>query len=465
MFKNFIWAFIEKGGQFIIQFLSVVILSRFLTPEEYGTYGIMAIFISVSELLIDSGFGGALVQKTQIDQVDINTLFVSNFGMSLFLYLCLFIAAPFIADYYGIPQLLWYIRVLGLAIIFYALTIVHFSLLQRELRFKKSANITLIASVISVACAVVAAYLGMGIWALIIQPIMMAFSLAAILWLSEKRSIGFSFSRESFLGLWNFGSKLLAANLLQTIYSNVSTSIIPKIASVKVSGFYYQASRLNGIPIGILQTTVDKAAFPILSKEKSRELVLEKARTINKTIVTIFFPFFPILSLFSMEIIGIVLGKQWLEAAPFLSVLAWGGWGLLLQALSRNIYKSIGDTKTILKIDLIKTLLGLSVLCMSIYFGVTFMIWGLTISMYIGAVMYAWHLRKDIFYGFKKQFSDFILPVLTSAITYVLFFVIYKRMDYNWYNITIALAFLIVYIVLNILFKNKVFISLLSKIK
>ena len=91
-----------------------------------------------------------------------------------------------------------------------------------------------------------------------------------------------SFSRESFWGLWNFGSKLLAANLLQTIYSNVSTSIIPKIASVKVSGFYYQASRLNGIPIGILQTTVDKAAFPILSKEKCISRAIKTEVYFNK---------------------------------------------------------------------------------------------------------------------------------------------------------------------------------------
>ena len=217
MFKNFLWAFFEKGGQFFIQFLSVVILSRFLSPEEYGIYGIMAIFIAISELLIDSGFGGALVQKKDVKQIDINTLFVTNLVISLVLYFILFFAAPYIAIYYKIPELSLYISVLGITIMFYSLTIVHITLLQKDLKFKKSANITVISTSLSVSFAVLIANFGGGIWALIFQPLLMSIFMASILWTIERRNISIQFSKDSFRELWSFGSKLLAANLLNTI--------------------------------------------------------------------------------------------------------------------------------------------------------------------------------------------------------------------------------------------------------
>lgn len=285
MFKNFLWAFFEKGGQFFIQFLSVVILSRFLSPEEYGIYGIMAIFIAISELLIDSGFGGALVQKKDVKQIDINTLFVTNLVISLVLYFILFFAAPYIAIYYKIPELSLYIRVLGITIMFYSLTIVHITLLQKDLKFKKSANITVISTSLSVSFAVLIANFGGGIWALIFQPLLMSIFMASILWTIERRNISIQFSKDSFRELWSFGSKLLAANLLNTIYSNFTTSVIPKISSIRNSGLYYQASRLNTIPNSMLQMTIDKAAFPVLTKESCSENVLKKARELNFVIV------------------------------------------------------------------------------------------------------------------------------------------------------------------------------------
>ena len=464
MLKNFLWAFIEKGGQFSLQFLSVIILSRFLTPKEYGIYGIMAIFISVSELLIDSGFGGALVHKKVVCQSDINTLFISNLGISIFLYLVLFLAAPFISNYYAIPELEQYLRVLGITIIFHSTTIVHLTLLQRELKLKKSANITLAASVVSVVSAVIAAYFGMGIWALIIQPLMMAISLSVILWMSEKRNISIFFSLNAFNELWAFGSKLLIANLLQNIYSNISTSIMPKIANVTTSGYYFQASRINSIPVSILQMTIDKAAFPILSKEPTHKDVLNKTQQLNIAIITLSAPLIPILSLFSNEIISIVLGVKWLNAAPFLQILAWGGWGLLIQALYRNIYKSVGDTKTILKTDIIKTIIGLTVLALSAIWGVTFMIWGLTIGMYVGTVLYSIHLNRDFAFSIKKQLKNISVPLLASLISYISSYFIYICLDYHWYNLFLVIVFLIEYVFLNLILKNEFLRQLIKMI-
>ena len=464
MFKNFIWAFIEKGGQFFIQFISVVILSRFITPEEYGTYGIMAVFIAVSELLIDSGFGGALVHKKRITQKDINTLFVSNFAISVLLYAILYILAPIISNYYGINELIIYIRVLGLTIIFYSLTIVHYTLLQRELKFKKSANITVIASLLTVFIVVVLAILDFGIWALILQPLLMAIFTSVMLWSIEKRNIRIEFSKASFKILWSFGSKLLVANLLQTLYNNISTSIIPKIATVRVSGFYYQAYRLNSIPSSMLQMTVDKATFPMLTKEIFDDNILQKAREMNAVLFFLFFPLFPLLSLMSIEVINMVLGSSWVGASAFLSVLAFGGWGTLLQALYRNIFKSVGDTKTILKIDFIRTIIGFCILGLSVFFGVTFLIWGLTVSMYIGAICYMISVHKRFSFTLGQQLNELKFPILTTVMCYVCFYPIEYFSAHEWYNLLLLVPYICLYILINKILKNPIYRTLRFKI-
>lgn len=287
--------------------------------------------------------------------------------------------------------------------------------------------------------------------------------MAGILWTIERRNISIQFSKDSFNDLWSFGSKLLAANLLNTIYSNFTTSVIPKISSVRISGFYYQASRLNTIPNSILQMTIDKAAFPVLTKEHCNEDVLSKARKMNLVINSLTYPLFPFLSLFALDIINIILGKQWCEAANFLSILAWGGWGFLFQVLSRNIFKSVGNTKTILKVDVLKTVIGLVVLGLSTIFGVMFLIWGITLSMYLGAFIYMYELHHKLNYKIINQLKEIAKPLFSSVLTFFSFYLFVSHLENEWYNIFLVIPFVLIYIIINILMKNESVILLIKK--
>lgn len=462
MFKKFIWAFTEKGGQFILQFFGVAIMGRFLSPQEYGVYGIMMIFVTISEQLIDSGFGGALVQKKEISQDDINTLFTSNLLISIVLYLLLFLIAPSFAKFYGLPQLSQYLRVLGLVVILYALTIVQMTLLQRELRFRKSALITLLATLISVCGAIAASICGYGIWSLIFQSLLMAGLMALFLWTMIRRHIGLKINLQSFKSLWSFGSRLLAANLLQTAYNNISTSIIPKISSMRDSGLFFQANRINGIPVGILQTTIDKAAFPILSKEKNSEELLAKARILNNSIFAVVLPFFPLLSIFSSEALYIALGPQWVDGALYLQILSWGGVGLLMQTFYRNIIKSQGKTSKILYADILKVVIGLIVLTCAIPFGTIFLVSGLTMTMFVGTFIYMMIIKKEFNFKCVSQLSDFIKPMANAIICYVSFYLLHNCLDFHWYNIFLAVGYCFEYALLAYLLRMRELTQLIN---
>lgn len=464
MYRTFFWAFIERGGQVVIQFVSLVVLGRLLSPQDYGVYGIMMIFISIAELLIDSGFGGALIQKKELTQKDINTLFVTNTFIGIFMYAILFFLSPLVSVFYSMPNLTLYLRVLGIVVIIYSLTIVQTTLLQRELRLKESATVILIASMVSVIGALIFAVLGFGIWSLIIQQLLMSIVMVLLLWIKDSRNIHFEFSRKSFDLLWNFGSKILMANIILRIYDNMSTAIIPKIATITIAGYYVQASKIYSVSVNTVSTTIDKVTFPILCKEHNMEVLLLRSRNINRKIASFVIPLYLILSLFSTELIYISLGEKWLQSSLYLSIVSLGGIGLLIQTLFRNIFKSMADTSIILFIDTIKAIFGFIILVFSLKFGVLFMVCALTTLGYVGSILYGFFLSKRYGYFFWAQMEDFYKPLLSSVLVYVVFKYLLDFMDFHWCNVFFSVFFYIVYLIVNVLMKNLSIQIVLNKI-
>lgn len=426
MSKDVFWVFLERGGITFLQFISTIILGRILAVEDFGIYGVMLVFIVVSEMLIDSGLGGAIIQKKEVSQTDINTLFITNLAVSLVLYALVFGIAPFIERLYDIMNLTLYLRVSSLVIIFFALSIVQNSLLIRNLRFRRSMLINLISTSLSILIAIILAQKGAGVWALITQNLSNAFLFSLILWITSPIKITNNISKESFLSLWNFGSNLLVANVLSTIANNIVSNVIPKIGTINQSGLYLQASKLSNVPNKILTSSIDKSTFPILSKVDQKER-LGKARKINRYFIVLFTPIFPILSLFAYPIIVLLLGEKWEEAANYFEILAWSGWALMVQALYRNIVKSDGKTRLIMNLEIAKTFITLTVIIISLFWGVMFLIWGILISYYICAALWAIVMKYKMGYKIKYQFQDFF----PSFFICMLFYIFAKMLNYS----------------------------------
>lgn len=419
MFKKIVWVFLEKGSTTVIQFLSLIVLSRLLSPEDYGIYGIMMVFIALSDTLIDSGFGSALVHKNEVTQKDINTLFFTNATVSMILYSIIFLSGPLLENMYGINNLAVYFRVIGLVIISYAFSIVQNAMILRELRFKFSTSISITSSVSSSLIAIVMAYLGFGVWSLIAQVLSHSLIITIILWIKSRVRISFEISKNSFWDFFKFGSNLLGANILQTIVNNISNNIIPKIGSLQQSGLYFQATKLNSVPVNILTMTIDKSLFPILSREKDKESLLKRARAINRYFVTFIIPLFPLISYTAHPLVKIVLGSKWGDAAEYLAIIIWSGIALTFQCLSRNILKSLGFTKYILFVEIFKSAIILLVILISMNFGVLFLVWGVTGSSYIGAIIWSICLKKKAGYNYMSQVDDIFKTLMSIGIVYL----------------------------------------------
>ncbi len=462
MVNKLLWVFLEKGGVTLLQFATLIILGRLLTPDDYGVYGIMMIFIAVSDMLVDSGFGGALVYKKEVGQLDINSLFIVNVTISVILYAVIFIFSPILERYYDINDLSLYLRVLGASIVFFAFSQVQNAMVIRNLEFRKSAVINISAAFLSSSIAIYLAYIGYGVWSLIIQVVINSFFMSLFLWGTSKIKLGLTISRQSLEFLWKFGSNLLCANILQTIVNNISTSVIPKIGSISQSGHFFQASKLNNIPINILTVSVDKFSFPVLSKEHEIFRLKDRARSINRFFFLFFIPFFPLLSYTSKPLVSLILGSKWGDVSLYFSLLCWSGIGLLIQCLYRNMIKSLGKTRYIMYVEILKSVLTLTGFFVSSYFGVKCLVICIVVMSYIGAIIWGICLKKQLYFAYYEQISDMYKPLLSLFFIYLLLMVIPVSNDSYFRFVCGALSYL-TYILLNYIMKQKEIITLFDK--
>ena len=223
-----VWNFIEKvlirGASFLIG----IILARLLSPTDYGLIGMLAVFISISGVFIEGGLAKALIQRQDCREIDYSTAFVTNVGMSVFIYLIMFVAAPWIADFYNEPILVPLTRVLSLNFILGSFNIVQRAKMMAKVDFKSLAQINVISTVVSGFVGIMMAYYGFGVWALVGLNLCSTFILIILFPVYSKWKPSFMFSMDSFRHLFGFGSNLMITGVYSVILNNISTICIGK---------------------------------------------------------------------------------------------------------------------------------------------------------------------------------------------------------------------------------------------
>ena len=439
-----------------VQFLSTIILARFLTPVDYGILGAITIFIAIGEMLVDSGMGGSLIKRVDITEVDFSTLFIYNFSVSILIYLLLYFCASLIANFYSIyAGLELIIQTLSTVIIIHALSIVQRIKLMKELKFKELAIVTVIANVLGLLLAIVVAVKGMGVWALIIQQISSAIFLSAFFFLCNRYIPSLKFSFKSFREQFSWGINLLLANTIRTVNENIYSSIIAKCSSPSQAGFYVQAVRMKNLPVNIMTQVVDKTVFPVLARYTDKGELKYVVRKLNRMILLIVMPILFLIAYLSKPLIHILLGAQWVDASWTLEMLMYASIFLCLQSLYRNILKSLGDVKSILKNESVKFLISLVILFISLFGGYQMILFGIIISSLLGWIWVMLTVKHCLEYSLVEQFKDVIPIFCINLLTYVCTLLIFMYSEFSLYIDVILklLCFVILLIVFSFLFR------------
>ena len=362
------WNSIIGISRYVLQFLATLVLARILTPEDYGLWGIIAIFVAISESIVDSGLGGALVRKKEVRSVDYSTLTTFNFISAIFIYLVLYFMAPVVVEIYDKPELLNLIRVYSLVIILYSVGLVPTVVLIRKLNFKTIAYINLISSILGIGFAVVSAIYKLGVWSLVIQYLASSLTSSLLFIIMSRYRIRFGFSKSSFIEIFPFGMNTSIGNILNSFTNNIFSNVIAKISTLSLTGYYVQSSRLLNVPVSLYTYIIDSTLFPILSKESDKSILVYKINEINKLLVLVSILTVTVLFLLSKEIVFILLGPTWMNMIPIFNIILISSFFMLTAQLFRVSLKVINKTELIRTSEIKVTFIVLLFIALSMFF-------------------------------------------------------------------------------------------------
>lgn len=421
------WSAVESLSIQAVQFVVTLIMARLLSPTDYGTVGLVAIFIAVAQSIVESGFSQALIRKQERSDLDCNTVFYFNIVVSAFLYVICFIAAPYVSDFYEIPVLCPVMRVISLVFIFNGLALVQRALFTAKIHFKPIAKATFIAGITSGLLGIASAFMGVGVWALVIQQISNAFILTFSLWLFSKWRPRLEFSWNSFHELFGFGSKFMISGIINTVYNNISGMIIGKLYSASTLGFYSRASHFSTVPSSTLSAIVSKVAYPVLCSVQDQDERLQNVyRKLIKQTAYVVFPGMMLMSAVASPMVIILIGEKWAFTGTLLTIICFSMMWYPVHLLNLNLLAVKGRSDLFLRLEIIKKILGLTIIIISIPFGIIIYAYAGIFSSIIALIINTYYTGKLINVGFLQQMKDLMPTLIMSlsmfAILRILFF-------------------------------------------
>ena len=264
--SGMIWTAAQKYSVMGLRFISGIILARLLTAYDYGCIGMLNLFMVLAEVFINGGFGSALIQKKQPTQEDYSTVFFWNIFVAVVMYSLLFLGAPAISRFYDIPVLKAVLRVQGLILFIYALNIVQQNILKKKLNFKMLSIVSIISVIVSLAVTVLMAYKGFGVWALVVQNILLAAIPALAFWIYTKWRPSWVFSIKSFKELFSFGFYMFMVHLVNQFSSQLQTLLIGKFYSPVTLGYYTKANSTERLASHSISEVMTQVTYPLYAQ-------------------------------------------------------------------------------------------------------------------------------------------------------------------------------------------------------
>lgn len=411
------WKLMERGGTQGIQFIVSIILARLLSPEEYGIIAIVMVFILLANVFVESGFNTALIQKKDADEVDFSSVLYLSLGVATILYGIIFISAPFIASFYDQPILVKVLRVLSITLFIGAFNSIQNAFVARNMLFKKLFASSLGAVTISGIVGVIAAYSGLGVWALVLQQLTSQLAVALILWFTVKWRPHLTFSITRVKSLFSYGSKLLASGLLDTLYRNLITLIIGRMYTPSMLGYYNRGQQFPQLIVSNINGSIQSVMLPALSAHQDdRKRVKEMMRRAIVSSSFLIFPMMVGMAVVAEPLVKIVLTDKWLPAVPFLQIACFTFALWPIHTANLQAINAMGRSDIFLKLEIIKKIMGLIVLGVSLPFGVYAIAIGGIFSGLIGTFINAYPNKELLNYSYKEQWLDIMPSLLISLI-------------------------------------------------
>ena len=463
--SGFIWSALDSLGTQAIALATSLVLANILGPAVFGLIAMLAIFIAVANVFINSGFNAALIRKTDRDESDFATTFYFSLGVSIGCYLLLFFCAPYIAQFYQQLELTTLTRVIALVVVINTFSAIPIVKLSVSLNFKTQAKCNFIALTCSSLLALALAYFDHGVWALVAQQLALAIINVLMLnilvpWRPKRK-----FSKESFKNL--FGFKLLLSGLLDTIYNNIYSLIIGKQFTAVQLGLFNQANRLSSLPAVTLTGVIQKVTFPMLSaiQHDTKKLDASYLLTLQFAAVVIFPVMFG-LCIIAKPLIEILLGQEWQGTAELVSIITMALVLYPIHAINLNMLQVKGRSDLFLKLEIIKKITITLILVVTVPMGIKAMCIGMVVSSYLALFINTYYTGKLSSLTAYKQLIALLPIALITAFSAFLGYSVGMNFSSNIIQIITMLGVALgSYILILILMQRSLLIALKNTLK
>lgn len=415
--KGLFWKLLERGFTQGMLLLLTIILARLMDPKDFGTLALLMAFINLLQVFLDSGIGSALIQKKEVTDLEYSTVFYFNIAICIVLYILIFLMAPIVANIYNEKSYTNYIRVISIIILISGFRNIQNTKAAIDMDFRRLFFSTLWGVVISGIIGIIMAYRGYGIWALIAQNVINVMVATIILWRIDRWIPSRQFSFSSLKRLWGYGWKIFIANLIMTVYDNISVLLIGKKYVREELAFYDQGRKYPQVIISNINASVDSVIFPAMShKQDDIDGLAELAKKIIGITEYILLPIMIGLSVCSSRIVKIILTEKWLSCVPYICIFCLYYLLYPFNTANINVLKAVGKSDAVLKLEFIKRSVGIVVLIMTLPFGVYIISIGLLICGIFDWCLNAIAVRKILKFGLMEEIRVIVPSIIMSSL-------------------------------------------------
>ena len=415
------WSAVDNIANQGVTFLVGLVLARLLTPHEYGLIGYIMILVAVLNSIVDSGFSNALIRKKDAADIDYNTTFIFNMAVSVVMMAVMFIIAVPFSRFFKEPQLVPLVRVMSVIVLINALAIIQRTRLIKNVDFKTQTKASIISSISSGVIGLGMAFGGFGVWSLVGQQLSRQAINTACLWVLNRWWPRWEYSWKSFKELFGFGWKLLVSGLIDTVWKEISQLVIGKCYSTSTLGQYTRGKQFSDIFSSNMTAIVQRVSYPVLSSiQDQKERMKEGYRRIIRVSMFLSFMFLFGLSAAAESIVVSLIGPQWKEAAHYLQIICFSASLYPLHAINLNMLQVQGRSDLFLKLEIVKKAIAIGPLCLGIFVGIDWMLWGWVGTGIISYWLNARYSGRLIGYSIWHQIKDILPSFMTAALMFAI---------------------------------------------
>lgn len=438
------WSIFSTGGRQLFQTFFTILLARVLSPEDFGLVSMITVFTGFSFVIMNFGFGTALIQKSDATQLDFSSVFWINGFIGAILSLIIYFLSSWIAEFYQNAQLSDLTKLISFNYFVLSLGLTHKIKLQKELLFKEIAKVEIIAMLIAGIIACTLAYGGYGVYSLIIQTIVLAFLQTGLYWIVSKWRPILRFSKASIKSIFNFSINLFGNQTLGYITSNLDYLLIGKYLGDGSLGIYRNSFSLIIKPLNALNGTLFNVFFPHFSSfKKNLEAVGDNY---FKAISVLFYVTAPVMliAFFLSEFIVLTLfGNEWEAMIPLIRLMAFPGLLFSLTSFNGSIFLAFGKSNTLLKVNLFNRVIVSVGIILGLYWGIKGVAFSFNITYLVSFFFSLYFVLKEL----KTNLSAYLNMLKNSLLSLIAPVFIGSFIIFNPYNLWVSLFGLLAMIV------------------